>query len=191
MRASEKIGLFEKKLCFFRSLWYNSGMKQSFLELGRILSTHALSGEVKFEHWGDDDTVALRVKRVFLSPDGTQEMRVKKCRRHGKFLLYTFEGIDNVDDAALLRLKTVYGAREDLGLPQDTVFWADLIGEPVVNDETGEVYGVIRDIYNRGASDIWEIEKDGVVVLFAAADVFVKKLSPNGARILPPEGLFV
>lgn len=181
-----------KKICFFLSLWYNSRMKQSFLQIGRILSTHALSGEVKFEHWGDDDSVALRMKKVFLDPTGKEELILQRARRGTKHLLYTFAGIDNVDKAALLRGKTLWARREDITTDETTVFWADLIGEQVVDDRTGRVYGVICDIYNRGASDIWEIEDEAKkIILFPAAEVFVKTLSPDsGARIIPPEGLF-
>lgn len=165
-------------------------MKQSYLEIGRILSTHALSGEVKFEHWGDDETVARSVRRVYLDRNGKEELTVKKCRTGTKHLLYTFDGIDNVDAAALLRGKILYARREDIA-NEDTVFWADLIGTPAVDDRTGKVYGTIRDIYNRGASDVWEIEQDGRVVLFPAAACFIARLdAEEGARILPPEGLF-
>ena len=166
-------------------------MKQAFLEIGRILSTHALSGEVKFEVWGDDESAAKRLGRVYLDRAGTSELTVKNCRVHGKFLLFSFEGIGDADAAARLRMKTLYARREDLGLPEDTVFWADLIGEKAVDAATGEVYGTITDIYNRGASDIWEITRGEKTVLFPAAKPFVVSLSPEGgARILPPEGLF-
>ncbi len=164
-------------------------MKQQFLEVGRILSTHALSGEVKFEHWGDDDSLALRLKTVYLDANGTRALRVRRARRGTKHVLYTFEGIEDVDSAALLRMKTLWAKREDAATDENTVFWADLIGENV-RTESGEVLGKIRDIYNRGASDIWEIETDGGIVLFPAAEVFVKSVSCTGAVIAPPEGLF-
>ncbi len=164
-------------------------MKQLYLELGRILSTHGLSGEVKFEHWGDDETAAKNVRRVFLDAQGTQELRVKRVREGAKHLLFTFEGIDNVDAAALLRMKSVWARREDVAKDDSTVFWADLIGEEV-RGEDGRLLGKIRDIYNRGASDIWEIETENGTVLFPAASVFIRTLSTEGAVIAPPEGLF-
>lgn len=164
-------------------------MKHSFLEIGRILSTHGLGGEVKFEHWGDDETVALTVKHVFLDAEGLRPLTVMRARRGTKHLLLTFEGISNVDDAALLRTKTLWARREDVAKDENTVFWADLIGE-AVRDTAGRTLGVIRDIYNRGASDIWEIETENGTVLFPAAPVFLVNLTTKGAVINPPEGLF-
>ena len=164
-------------------------MKQLYLELGRILSTHGLSGEVKFEHWGDDETAAKNVRRVFLDAQGTKELSVKRVREGAKHLLFTFEGIDNVDSASLLRMKTLWARREDVAKNESTVFWADLIGEEV-RDEAGNLLGKIRDIYNRGASDIWEIETENGITLFPAASVFLRSVSPEGAGIAPPEGLF-
>lgn len=164
-------------------------MKQLYLELGRILSTHGLNGEVKFEHWGDDETATMQIRRVFLDKDGKKELKVRRVRQGAKHLLITFEGIDNVDSAALLRMKSVFAKREDVTKDENTVFWADLIGEEV-RLENGEVLGKIRDIYNRGASDIWEIETENGVTLFPAAKVFLRSLSTNGAVIAPPEGLF-
>ncbi|MBR6529919.1 MAG: 16S rRNA processing protein RimM [Clostridia bacterium] len=165
-------------------------MKQTYLEIGRILSTHGLVGEVNFEHWGDDEKGALSLKTVYTDPKGLRALKVRRARMGTKHILFTFDGIDNVDAAALLRMKTLWARREDLAKDDSTVFWADLIGEEV-RDEKGIVFGKIRDIYNRGASDIWEIETDkGERILFPAAPVFVKEVTCEGAVIAPPEGLF-
>lgn len=164
-------------------------MKHLFLEVGRILSTHALSGEVNFECWGDDERSALGLKEVFCDPKGERPLKILRARRGTKHLLFTFEGVDSVDAASLLRGKTLWARREDLTKSEKTVFWAELIGEEV-RDESGKVLGRIRDVYNRGASDIWEIETEHGTVLFPAAPVFVRSLSTEGAVITPPEGLF-
>lgn len=164
-------------------------MKQRFLEIGRILSTHALSGEVNFEHWGDDERGILRLKTVFLDKEGLRPLTVRRARQGTKHLLLTFEGIADVDSAAALRMKTLYARREELAERDATVFWAELIGEEV-RGEDGHVFGKIRDVYNRGASDIWEIETQNGVILFPAAPVFVKAVTTEGAVIAPPEGLF-
>lgn len=153
------------------------------------MSTHALSGEVKFEHWGDDESVALSVRRAFLDAQGKQALEITRARRSTKHLLYTFAGVTNPDEAARLRGKTLWASRADVAKSEDTVFWADLIGEEVRTPD-GTALGRIRDIYNRGASDIWEIETADKTVLFPAAPVFVKSVSTTGAVIDPPEGLF-
>ena len=166
-------------------------MKQLFLEAGRILTTHGLTGEVKFEYWGDDDRHFKPELSLYRTPDGKEPLKILSVRTQGRFLLLRFSSVTDVDAAALLRGKTLYLAREDLHLPEDTVFWADLIGEQAYDADTQKSYGTIREIKNQGAGDLWEIETpDGRRVWFPAVSVFVKKLSTSGAWISPPEGLF-
>ena len=78
-------------------------MKQAFLEAGRILTTHGLRGEVKFEYWGDNAAHFVPRLKLYRKPDGTQELCVDAVREQGRFLLLRFEGIADIDQAALLR----------------------------------------------------------------------------------------
>lgn len=166
-------------------------MKQAFLEVGRILTTHGLDGEVKFEHWGDSPETAEGLSTFYLSDDMSQPLKRRSCRRHGRFLLLRFEGVTDIDSAALLRSKILYARREDLHLPDGAILRADLIGLPVRDAKSGRLYGTICDIKNLGASDIWEIETEGGVVLFPAAPVFVSRIDTEDcAEILPPDGIF-
>lgn len=166
-------------------------MKQLYLEAGRVLTTHGLKGEIKFEYWADSAAHFKKGLTLYRKPDGTDALNILSVRVQGRFLLLTFAGVSDIDAAALLRGKTLYIARKSLGLPEDTVFWADLIGESVCDAESGVCYGHIREIRNQGAGDLWEIESpDGKRVLFPAVPVFIETLTVNGATIRPPEGLF-
>ncbi|MDD6313224.1 MAG: ribosome maturation factor RimM [Firmicutes bacterium] len=166
-------------------------MKKQYLEAGRIINTHGVRGEVKFEHWCDDISSLDCVDVLWLDDRGESPLHITSRRRHQGFILFTFEEITSVEQARTFKTKTLFVNRDDLGLPEGTVFQADLIGLPVTDADSGTLYGHICDIYNRGASDIYEIQSGGRTYLFPAAKEFIVSTdSEKGVAVRPPKGLF-
>ncbi|MBR6602659.1 MAG: PRC-barrel domain-containing protein, partial [Clostridia bacterium] len=76
--------------------------------------------------------------------------------------------------------------REDIPLAEGAYFLADLEGLPVVDFESGKNYGTLREVINRGASDIYVIDTpDGERMMPAVAE-FVKKIDIETAVYVSP-----
>lgn len=134
-------------------------MKLEYLELGKVQNTHGVRGELRVEPWTDSPDVFDEVDTVYLKKDGQEPYRVVSWRPHKHLVLLTLQGVGDVDTAARLKNRTLYVRREDLEhlLPEGRNFIAEMIGCEVRDADTGAVYGTIRDIYDRGANNIWEI----------------------------------
>ncbi len=166
-------------------------MKKPYLPIGRVTTTHGVRGDVKLEHWCDSPEALRKVRTLYLDENGARPLTVKNIRQAGKFLLVAFEEYGNLNAALVLKMKTLYAAREDIVTDEDAVFIADLIGLPLVHDETEEKLGKVVDVVNYGAGDLYEVKtNDGKIRLIPAVGDFIRKIDTEEAvRILPIPGL--
>ena len=128
--------------------------KKRFIDAGRIVNTHGVTGDVKIEVWLDSPEFMKRFKRLFI--DG-QERKVLSAKVHKDFLLARIEGVDDVNAAMGLKGKTVSIAREDAKLPKGAFFIQDIIGSLVVDENGGEV-GKLVDVMETPASRIYVVK---------------------------------
>ena len=72
--------------------------KKQFLEIGKIINTHGVRGEVKIDPWCDSPEVFCALSRVYL--EDKTEFTVEKSRViNGNFILCALSGIKTVEDA--------------------------------------------------------------------------------------------
>ena len=98
-----------------------------------------------------------------------------------------------MDDAQKLRNRILFAAREDFELEEGTYFIQDLLGLEVLDADSGKRYGIISDVTQTGANDVYHIKgEDGKEVLIPAiADVVLETDVDGGVmRIRPLKGLF-
>lgn len=130
-------------------------MKSPFLEAGRIINTHGVRGEMKLDSWLDDPCLFSELST--LTVDG-KEYTIRSARTHGRFALVMLEGIHSIDDVLPLKNKVVLAKREEIPIPEDGHFLADLIGMKVIEDDTGAELGKVTDILEYPAQDIYVVQ---------------------------------
>ena len=165
--------------------------RKPFLEAGQIVGTHGVRGEVRVQPWCDSPEVFASLKTLYWDAAGTQPVRVKS-RVHKNLALAKIEGVDTVQDAAVLRGRILYLDRRDLDLG-DRYFIQDLVGLAVVDAESGTVYGELTDVSNNGANDIYHMRTpDGKEILIPVIPDIIRQVDIDGGRIAicPMKGLF-
>ena len=165
--------------------------KKKYLECGKIINTHGIKGAVKLESWCNTPDDLAVLKRIFISqPGGMKEYAVRHASVFKQFVIAELDGINDFDAALLLKNKTAYASRDDFELEEGDYFIADLIGLPVIDINTKDVYGKLKDIINRGASDIYVIDTENGERMMPAVDEFVKEVDVNkGIFVAPIEGM--
>ncbi len=152
-------------------------MKKQFLECGIIINTHGVRGDVKLESLCDSPEVLASLERVFVFENGQyREIEVKHASVFKQFVLATLDGIDDMDKAAAMKGTTLYASRDDFELGEGDYFIADLIGLSVIDNVDGKVYGKIKDVINRGASDIYVITTPTGERMMPVVEEFVKRV---------------
>jgi 16S rRNA processing protein RimM len=102
------------------------------------------------------------------------------------------KGVDTPEQAQAMRGKVLYIDRDDADLPEGSYFVADLIGLEV-RDEAGRVFGVITDVLQTGANDVYEIKNDNGKLYYIPAIpsvVLLTDIQGGIMTIYPMEGLF-
>ncbi len=164
---------------------------QKYLETGKIVSIHALKGEVKIQPWCDSPEYLCTFKRLY-SKSGDRVYEIERIRPQGNMVIAKLKGIDTPEQAQALRGRILYIDRDDADLPEGSYFVADLIGLEV-RDEAGRSYGVISDVLQTGANDVYEIKSnDGKLYYIPAIPSVILSTDIQGGImvIYPMEGLF-
>ena len=86
----------------------------TFLELGQIVGTHGVRGELRINPWCDDPDFAGNFKTVYLGKNGAEPMNIVSCRKHKNLILMRLKGVDTVEAAEALRNRIVYIRRSDI-----------------------------------------------------------------------------
>lgn len=166
-------------------------MNNEFIEAGKIVSTHALKGEVKLEPWCDSAEFLLDFKRLYF--EDMTEIKPQQMRVHKNMLILKMAGVDSVEAANEFRGKLLYFKKSDIKLPENTYFVKDLIGLRVIDaDDSSVFYGVINDVFFTGANDVYQIKNGEKEYLIPAIkQVVIKTDIENGVLIIRPiKGLF-
>ena len=155
------------------------------LEVGKIVNTHGLRGEVKVVPWTDypedfEDIEYVIVKRK----TGDEQLDIESVRYQKSNVLLKFKQIKDINEAEKYKNLTLYAPREMFDLPEGVYFIADLIGLDVVDIETGEKIGEIADVFNTGSNDIYDVKREGKKnLLIPVIDDVVKEIDIENKKV--------
>ncbi|MBQ8767034.1 MAG: 16S rRNA processing protein RimM, partial [Clostridia bacterium] len=167
-------------------------MIKSYLELGQIVSTHGIKGEMRFNPWCDTPDFVKKFKTLYFDNKGENSIKVVSARSHGNVVILMLDSVDDIDKARALKNKVLYMKRSDAKLPKGTWFVQELFDCKVIDDNTGKELGIITDVSETGANDVWHITNDGKEYLVPAIDeVIVSVDTENSAVVIRPmKGIF-
>ncbi len=148
---------------------------ENLLEIGQIVNTHGLRGDVKVMPWCDDPAIYHELEYVLID---NSEFVIEKSSIHKNMVLLKLEGINDINEAELYRGKTLYVPREELGeLPEGTYYICDLLGCHVETDD-GKKLGCITDIIKTGSNDVYVVEDElKKQVLIPVIDEVIKSVN--------------
>jgi len=162
---------------------------EDFFQVGIITSTHGLRGEVKVYPTTDDVRRFKRLKEVILVPakEGQVPKSVNAQERKGgneagkdvlsataastvlkiesvkffkQFVILKFQGLDRIEDVEKYCRYSLMVTRENaVRLGRDEYFVADLIGLTVKNEDGAKI-GILSDVMETGANDVYVIRLD-------------------------------
>lgn len=145
-------------------------MKDRFLEVGEIVNTHGVKGEVKIMPWADSPEFLCQFDTLYL--DG-KPVRLRSVRTNKTLVLASLEGVDTVEAAMRLKGKVLSIDRTGVVLPEGRHFLADLMGLTVLDAATGEELGIIQDILTPPAHEVYVVGGKGKEYMIPAVDAFL------------------
>ena len=158
---------------------------QKRLEVGQIVNTFGIKGEVKVMPFTDDITRFDDLEKVYVKTKKEEKLyKIQNVRYHKNMVLIKFENIETPEQAELLRNAFLEIDRENaIPLEEGTYYIADLIGMEVYSDD-GNKLGIVEDIYNTGANDIYVVKNDlGKQILLPGTKEVIKEVNLDTEKI--------
>ncbi|GIO30032.1 MULTISPECIES: ribosome maturation factor RimM [Paenibacillus] len=164
-------------------------MPQTLLNVGKIVNTHGIRGEIKVLPHTDFPEVrfAKGSELLVVPPDGKTPVpvTVQTSRFHKNMYIVKLKEYDNINDVEKLKGGMLKVTGEDLvELPENEFYFHEIIGCEVVTDE-GRELGVITEILTPGANDVWVVQpKSGKSILIPYIDDVVLDVNVKDRKVL-------
>ncbi len=158
---------------------------EQLLQVGIISSTHGVRGEVKVFPTTDDVKRFKKLKEVLVDTGKEKlTLQIESVKFFKQFAILKFKGYDNIDDIIKYKGKSLLVTRENaVKLNKDEYFIADLIGLTVTNED-GSFEGVLKDVIETGANDVYIINStDGKEVLIPAIKECILDVDIEGGQM--------
>lgn len=136
-------------------------MENNYLRVGVIANTHGIKGEVKVYPTTDDINRFDNLKEAILDTGKDYiNLKIQGVKYFKNMVIVKFKGIDNINDIEKYKGKDLLVTRENaVPLEKNEYYIADLI-DMEVYDENGDKLGVLYDVMQTGANDVYVIRLD-------------------------------
>ena len=159
---------------------------QEKLEIGQIVNTFGIKGEVKVVPFTDDITRFDDLKDVYVkNKKQNNKYEVEEVKYHKSFVLLKLKGIDNMEKAETLRDSFLEVDRANaIPLEENSYYIVDLIGLEVYSDEN-KLLGKLEDVFNTGSNDIYIVKDElGKQILLPAISEVIKDINIEEGKII-------
>ena len=184
------------------------------IKIGKIVNAVALKGEVKVYSYAGENDRFEKLDRIIAGssqsgssqegggqsgsgqeggakraackkPQSDMEFEIEKVRYQKNMVILKLRGVDDRNQAEALKDMDVFITEDDLEeLPDDTFYVRDLIGCQVVDINDGKKLGVVSDLIQNSAQDIYQIDlAEGGQALIPAVEQFIKNVDIENKTI--------
>jgi len=127
------------------------------IKIGQVVNVVGLKGELKVYHFLDYKERFEELTMVYLEDNA---YKITGIRYMKDMVILKLEGINDRTEAEKHKGANIYIKKEDLRvLPEGTYHIFDLIGLNVI-DDTNTYLGVVIDVIQNSAQDLYEIERE-------------------------------
>ncbi|WP_027363551.1 ribosome maturation factor RimM [Desulfotruncus alcoholivorax] len=143
---------------------------EGYIAIGKIINTQGHRGELRVIPTTDFPERFKNMKRVYVNRNGQLAvLDVERSYPHKKFFVLKFSGIDDMNSAETLKGSYLLISKEELmPLPEDTFYIFDIIGLKVFTTD-GRYLGMVTDVQQTGANDIYLINRESKMPLMVPA----------------------
>lgn len=160
---------------------------QQLLNVGKIVNTHGIRGELKILSSTDfpEDRFAKGSELLIVSEQGAPiPVTVETSRFQKNMVIVKFKEYGNINDVEKYKgsmLKITADRQGELG--EDEFYFHQIVGCEVFTEE-GELLGTIKEILTPGANDVWVVkQKNGKDLLLPYIQNVVLQVNVSEKRV--------
>ncbi|PHR30561.1 MAG: 16S rRNA processing protein RimM [Desulfotalea sp.] len=166
--------------------------KDKYLLVGKTTKPHGLRGEVKIYSFSGQPENFLEYKELTLCDlkgQLTGPMAVIKSRVQGNTAVVKFAEIVDRSAAENIGGYEVFLLKEHLPAPHPgEYYWQQYEGKQLVHKD-GAVIGIVKELFNSGAQDIFVVDTGNDEVMIPVIDDFIVEETDNTIVVNLPPGL--
>ncbi len=133
--------------------------EELFLAVGLLRRPHGLNGDLVFEVYSDFPD-RLRPGISLYVGDEKRPLKVTRRKPHNDGMVLGFEGISSAEQAARFTGKVAFVRAADRPpLPEGEYYHHQILGLKV-EDENGAALGVVTEIIQTGANDVYVVRNE-------------------------------
>lgn len=153
-----------------------------FFNVGQIINTHGVKGEVKVYPLTDDAKRFRKLKEVYIDDE---VKKIKWCKIQPDKVILKLEGIESIEEAFKLKNKYITIPREEAAdLKEGQYFIADIKGCSVF-DENESYLGKVYDVISTKNNDVYWVKRpDEEDLLIPALKDIIISVSINDSKII-------
>ncbi len=165
----------------------------SSIEIGKIVGTHGLDGEVKIKLYANYDV--MEVDHSYMAFNSSRRrsllLRAVNIKSRGDKLIVRFDGFDSIEDARKLKDFELFMNLDELPeLKNGEYYFYQILNSRVYN-ENGDLLGVVMDIIETGSADVVSVFPEGsdiqedkdAELLIPLTKEYLRELDPLGKKI--------
>ena len=177
---------------------------EQYLQVGTVISTHALKGEVKVYPTTEDVRRFDDLETVYAAAESDmtpcigggkdpsddpkiRKLKVQRVRYFKNLVIVKFEGIDRIEDAEPCLKKNLYVSRDQaIPLEEGEHYVGDLFDLKVYEEETGRLLGTLTDVMETGANDVYIITREDdpkKELLIPATEECIRSVDPENGTM--------
>lgn len=152
--------------------------KPELYAVGRIVKAHGVKGEIVVQAMTNSLQRFVKLKRAFIGrvSKDVRPVRIENASVGGRGVRVKLAEINDRTTAEGLRGEIIFVDKEErIRIPKGTFFIHDIIGLRVV-DEEGNSIGVVKDVLQLPAHDVYVIDSKGREVMVPAVKEFIKQI---------------
>ena len=168
-------------------------MTERLYNVGKIINTHGIDGEVRVFRISDfDDRFAIGKTLYVENNNQLIPLIIEGHRKHKQYELLHFKNYDRIEDVEPFK-GTYLKIKEDqlTNLQEGEYYYHEIIGCQVFTTDGAEL-GKVDHILSPGANDVWVIKQEhGKELLIPYIKDIVKKVDIDDKKVIiePMEGL--
>ena len=138
---------------------------QDLVLIARVRKVHGLKGELELETFTWDESRFSRLSSVLVrkNDETIAPMEIASARGTLKGVLLRLKGIEDRTAAEGLRgAEFLIPAEEREAAPEGSAYYDEIIGMTVVDDDSGEAIGTVKNVMDMPASDVFVLDLNGV-----------------------------
>ena len=159
---------------------------EEYFEIGQIVNTSGLKGEIKIKPFTDDIKKFNNLKTIYVSiKKELKEFEIEHVRFSKNMVFLKLKGIDTIEEAENYRNLYLKIKRDkDEKLEEGVYYVVDLIGCTVYTDDNQEL-GKLEDVFSTGSNDVYVVKDEmGKQVLLPAIKEVIKQVDIDNKKII-------